>query len=75
LSAIIVKFGIDWGTATVRWNKIMTGKVTTIAADLRRELLRYCALDTQAMVDIWRVLARTTDPVSTLSKIIAEPPE
>ena len=37
----------------------MSGKVNaTTVEKSRRELLRYCALDTWAMVEIWRVLAR-----------------
>ena len=49
----------EGATATVRWNEIVTGKVdATNAAKLRTELLRYCALDTRAMVEILRVLAR-----------------
>ncbi|MGB2932156.1 MAG: hypothetical protein WBB88_07360 [Methyloceanibacter sp.] len=42
----------------------MTGDVdATTAARLRTELLLYCALDTRAMVEIWRVLARTVEQV------------
>lgn len=47
----------EGATATARWNDVVTGTVsddeaTGIAADL----LAYCALDTRAMVEIWRVL-------------------
>jgi hypothetical protein len=54
----------EGATATVRWNEIVTGDVdATTAARLRTELLLYCALDTRAMVEIWRVLARTVEQV------------
>ena len=47
----------EGATATARWNEIVTGKVdATNAGKLRTELLRYCGLDTQAMVEIWRAL-------------------
>ena len=49
----------EGATATARWNEIVTGKVNaTTVEKSRTELLRYCALDTWAMVEIWRVLAR-----------------
>ena len=47
----------EGATATVRWNEIATGAVSE--AEARRiaaDLLAYCALDTRAMVEIWRVL-------------------
>jgi hypothetical protein len=35
----------------------VTGRFDAAASDrLRRELLTYCALDTRAMVEIWRTL-------------------
>jgi hypothetical protein len=41
----------------VRWNEIVTGQVdAATAAAIRDDLLRYCGLDTRAMVEIWRVL-------------------
>lgn len=47
----------EGATATARWNDIVTGKVdSTKAAKIRLDLLRYCALDTRAMVEIWRTL-------------------
>ena len=47
----------EGGTASDAWNKIVSGKHS--AAELekqRRALLTYCALDTQAMWEIWRKL-------------------
>jgi hypothetical protein len=47
----------EGATATVRWNEIVTDKVDpATAVTLRSELLRYCALDTRAMVEIWLTL-------------------
>jgi hypothetical protein len=47
----------EGATATTRWNEIVTGKVDAVAAaKVRADLLAYCALDTRAMVEIWRVL-------------------
>lgn len=56
--------GIQEGaTATARWNEMVTGaggkdQAQRIAADL----LTYCALDTRAMVEIWRVLEDLAKP-------------
>ena len=46
----------EGGTATVRWNEVVTGRVDAAAATIRADLLRYCGLDTRAMFEIWRVL-------------------
>lgn len=52
--ALVIQEG---ATATTRWNDIVTGKFEPAAAEqLRAALLSYCALDTLAMVEIWRVL-------------------
>jgi hypothetical protein len=49
----------EGATASDTWNAIVTGQVAPVdAAQKRRELLEYCALDTRAMVEIFRVLAR-----------------
>lgn len=49
----------EGATATTRWNDIVTGKLDAAEAEqLRAALLSYCALDTLAMVEIWRVLMR-----------------
>jgi hypothetical protein len=47
----------EGATATVRWNEIATGAVSEAEASrIAADLLAYCALDTRAMVEIWRVL-------------------
>ncbi len=47
----------EGATATVRWNEIATGAVSGAEAHrIVADLLAYCALDTRAMVEIWRVL-------------------
>jgi hypothetical protein len=49
----------EGATASDAWNTIVTGQVAPAdTAQKRRELLEYCALDTRAMVEIFRVLAR-----------------
>ncbi|MGE4053280.1 MAG: DUF2779 domain-containing protein [Vicinamibacterales bacterium] len=49
----------EGATATVRWNEVVIGQVdAATASTIRNDLLRYCALDTRAMVEIWRVLTR-----------------
>ena len=52
----------EGATATARWNDMVTGAMSDdeanqVAADLRK----YCALDTLAMVQIWRVLCSVAD--------------
>ena len=52
----------EGATATVRWNEIVTRQVNTAAAArIRTNLLKYCGLDTRAMVEIWRVLLETVE--------------
>lgn len=47
----------EGATATARWNEIATGAVSgDEARRIADDLLAYCALDTRAMVEIWRVL-------------------
>ena len=47
----------EGGTASDTYNKIVTGAYGKHEIEAqRRALLKYCALDTQAMVEIWRVL-------------------
>lgn len=54
----------EGATATARWNEIVTGEVDAdTAAQVRSDLLAYCALDTRAMVEIWRELCRKVEPV------------
>jgi hypothetical protein len=49
----------EGATATVRWNEIVTGQINSeTAQEIRNELLKYCGLDTRAMLEIWRVLVR-----------------
>jgi hypothetical protein len=49
----------EGGTASDTWNRIVSGAlVDDDAAQAREALLRYCALDTRAMIEIWRVLSR-----------------
>ncbi|MFM1815365.1 MAG: hypothetical protein RLZ98_2060 [Pseudomonadota bacterium] len=52
----------EGATATTRWNEMVTGEITADeTAKLRAGLLAYCALDTKAMVEIWRMLKRQSD--------------
>ena len=47
----------EGGTATVKWNEIITGAMDpATVAQTRADLLAYCGMDTRAMVEIWRVL-------------------
>lgn len=47
----------EGATATARWNDMVTGAVSDEEARrIAADLLVYCALDTKAMVEIWRVL-------------------
>lgn len=50
--------------ALSEWEKIIKGQVSGDEADtVRQNLLKYCALDTYAMVEIWRFLRKeVTDP-------------
>ena len=49
----------DGGTAADTWNRITSGGLDERdAAQAREDLLRYCALDTRAMIEIWQVLCR-----------------
>ena len=50
--------GIQEGaTASATWNEIATGSFNAAIFDQKcRDLLSYCALDTEAMVEIWLVL-------------------
>lgn len=53
----------EGATASTRWNEIVTGQVDAAEAErVRAELLRYCGLDTRAMVEIWRELVREAEP-------------
>jgi uncharacterized protein DUF2779 len=50
----------EGGTASETWNKIVTGELNAEAAAREREnLLKYCGLDSLAMVEIWRALHGT----------------
>ena len=56
----------EGATPTTKWNDIVTGKLDAAeAAQLRAALLKYCGLDTLAMVEIWRVLVGETRVQST----------
>ena len=47
----------EGATASATWNQVVTGDCDVATIDrVRRDLLTYCALDTRAMVEIWRVL-------------------
>jgi len=49
----------EGGTASNTWNKIVTGEYTEEEIKQQREnLLRYCELDTLAMVEIFRYLQK-----------------
>ncbi|MGO9768603.1 MAG: DUF2779 domain-containing protein [Roseiarcus sp.] len=50
----------EGGTASQTWNAIVTGALARDEALAKRAaLLTYCALDTRAMWEIWRVLTRS----------------
>lgn len=52
----------DGTTAMSEWEKIATGKITGEQADeLRKHLLKYCELDTLAMVELYRKLKELID--------------
>jgi len=52
----------EGGTASDTWNRIVSGAlVDADAAQAREDLLRYCALDTRAMLEIWRILSRPAE--------------
>ena len=54
----------DGGTASIRWNEVVTGRAgSEEAAAIRDDLLTYCGLDSRAMLEIWRTLMRETAPV------------
>ena len=47
----------EGGTASETWNKVVTGQLDAEAAARAREnLLKYCELNSLAMVEIWRAL-------------------
>lgn len=49
----------EGATATAKWNEIVNGGISADQIVVARtDLLRYCALDTRAMVEIWRVLLK-----------------
>jgi hypothetical protein len=49
----------EGATASETWNQIVGGGIDGVEADEKsRALLEYCALDTQAMWEIWRVLTK-----------------
>ena len=49
----------EGGTASQTWNAIVTGGLAPDEVESKRAaLLSYCALDTRAMWEIWRVLAK-----------------
>lgn len=50
----------EGGTATTKWNEMVTGKMDAATAEqTRKDLLAYCGLDTRAMVEIWQALVAT----------------
>jgi Domain of unknown function(DUF2779) len=53
----------EGATASDTWNKVVSGarKAATVAQE-RKNLLAYCALDTRAMVEIWRALRVICSP-------------
>lgn len=54
----------EGGTASIRWNAAVTGKVSAEeAAKIRADLLAYCGLDSRAMLEIWRALQCEIAPV------------
>ena len=47
----------EGASASEAWNQMVSGELSQKDADeIARNLLKYCALDTMAMVEIWRVL-------------------
>lgn len=47
----------EGGTASARWNEIVTGQASPAEANrVRADLLTYCGLDSRAMLEIWRAL-------------------
>jgi len=47
----------EGASASEAWNQMVSGELgADDANEIARNLLKYCALDTQAMVEIWRVL-------------------
>jgi len=55
----------EGGTASARWNDIVTGSVSPgEAAGIKADLLAYCGLDSRAMLEIWRELVRETELLS-----------
>jgi len=47
----------EGASASEAWNRMVSGELTkTEAEETAHDLLKYCALDTLAMVEIWRVL-------------------
>lgn len=54
----------EGGTASLRWNEVVTGKITGAEAEaVRSALLAYCGLDSRAMLEIWQVLSTQSDLV------------
>ena len=52
--ALVIQEG---GAASEAWGRMVSGTVRRAEADLLpNDLLAYCALDTRAMVEIWRIL-------------------
>lgn len=52
----------EGATATTKWNDLVTGNTTAEEAEqLRSALLEYCALDTEAMVEIWHALMQVIE--------------
>lgn len=55
----------DGGAASDTWNRLVTGELAAEeAAKARRDLLDYCALDSRAMIEIWRVLVQSAVPTA-----------
>lgn len=51
----------EGATASDTWNRIVTGQIDAATVDdKRKDLLSYCALDTRAMVEIWKALRDIT---------------
>jgi hypothetical protein len=54
----------EGGTASARWNEVVTGRVGPDEAErISADLLAYCGLDSRAMVEIWRALLPEAEPV------------
>lgn len=54
----------EGGTASLRWNEVVTGQISGVDAEaVRANLLAYCGLDSRAMLEIWRALWREVEPV------------